>query len=143
MTENFVLHGFDLLTGAKFSSRGKNTFPRVFSLSPSFIRAKKNPSGKCSSLCWKILPLSESQTHVRNSFSAFGKEKWPQFSEGSFLSEYGRKVQLLQLEVNVSAIALKSEYLRYFFIFSANMRAAFCNIFRRISYFFLMGKYTW
>ena len=62
------LHRFDCLTGAKFSSRGKNTSPRDFS-SPEWNEGLKiKPEGKCSSLWWKILPLAESQTHVRRSF---------------------------------------------------------------------------
>ena len=41
--ENVILHGFDILPGAKFSSRGKYTFSMDF-LCPSKTRAKrKNP----------------------------------------------------------------------------------------------------
>ena len=35
---SYFLHGFDFLPGAKFSSRGKNTFPRDF-FCPSETRA--------------------------------------------------------------------------------------------------------
>ena len=69
VTENFILHGFDILPGAKFSSFQEEHFPSGFFFKPSFHLGKENPLGKYSYLCWKLLPLAESQTHVRNSYS--------------------------------------------------------------------------
>ena len=59
MTENFILHGFDSLTGAKFSSFQEEHFPSGFFFKPSFHSGEEKSLGKV------FFPLLENFAPVR------------------------------------------------------------------------------